>query len=71
MVLTKLRPIVRKEIATVPLFFAKLFDHYPSASSIKCPSGLKLSSMKIKSLLQFKICVVTPQSTKKRSSQGR
>ena len=49
-VLTKLRFILRKEIETVPFFFAKLFNHYPSASSIKCPSGLKLSSMKIKSL---------------------
>ena len=71
MVLTKLRSIVRKKIATVPLFFAKLVDHYPSASSTKCPSRLKLSSVKIKSLSQFKVCVVTPQSTKKRSSLGR
>ena len=49
-VLIKLGFILRKEIETVLFFFAKLFNHFSSANSIKCPSGLKLSSMKIKSL---------------------
>ena len=51
-------------ILTDPLFNATLFDCRPSASSIKCFLGSKVSSKSIKPESSITMCEVQPLSTR-------